>query len=287
MEGMALWSYQQNIDELKQLLMYTSFELEAAKEAKRRNDETEKQLLYLLKETSRERDELREQLQKLLTKLCQTEQPCYVVPNLQSPNVGIPKGITSSNDSDSLSETYNSHLSSYGSPVDSLLDGGSLPEMSNLNIPDSSNIAVQQEYPAPTHIDRASLIIDQIAMKRKLPERGKFLEAVSNAGPLLKNLLVAGPLPQWRNPPPLQAFQIPPVAIKGRSAPPVFQKPVSSSYVSHRDTLNGVTPRCSNPVMNFGGTAIQKKRSVLSSGVGDDFLHGPCPLPALKHQKLQ
>ncbi|XP_068645017.1 uncharacterized protein [Aristolochia californica] len=289
---MAFWSYQQNIDELKQLLMYTSFELEAAKEGKRRDEETEKQLLFLLKETSRERDELREQLQKLLTKLTE---PCNLLPNLQSdcPPVRFSKGITSSTDSDCLSETYNSHHS-YGSPVDSFLDAGSLPEMSNLNMPDSNNIVVrhhpvQQEFPTPTQIDPASLIIDQLAMKRKLPERGKFLEAMSNAGPLLKNLLVAGSLPQWRNPPPLQSFQIPPLSIKGSNADTLTQKPLPSSYASHRDTLNGITPRCSNPVMNFCSTAIssQKKRSILSSGVRDDFFHGPGPLPTLKHQKLQ
>ncbi|XP_068669444.1 uncharacterized protein [Aristolochia californica] len=235
---MAFRSYQQNMDELKQLLMYTSFELEAAKETKRQNEETEKQLLYLLKETSRERDELREQLRKLLTQLCQTE-PCNLLPNLESdsPPVRFSKGITSSTDSDSLSDTYNSHHS-YGSPVDSFLDAGSLPEMSNLNMPDLNNVGVhhqpvQQGFPTPTHIDPASLIIDQLAMKKKLPERGKFLDAVSNAGPLLKNLLVAGPLPQWRNPPPQQSFQIPPVSIKGGSAATLLQKPISSSYLSH------------------------------------------------------
>nr|XP_043634877.1 uncharacterized protein LOC122605977 [Erigeron canadensis] len=44
-----------------------------------------------------------------------------------------------------------------------------------------------------------------------LPENGKFLEAVMKAGPLLQNLLLVGPLPQWHHPPPqLDTYQIPP-----------------------------------------------------------------------------
>lgn len=47
-----------------------------------------------------------------------------------------------------------------------------------------------------------------------LPEKGKLLQAVMKAGPLLQTLLLAGPLPQWRHPPPpLEAVEIPPVAI--------------------------------------------------------------------------
>ncbi|KAI3793791.1 hypothetical protein L1987_36413 [Smallanthus sonchifolius] len=45
---------------------------------------------------------------------------------------------------------------------------------------------------------------------KKFPEKGKFLEAVMKAGPLLQNLLLAGPLPHWRHPPPaLDTYQIP------------------------------------------------------------------------------
>ncbi|KAJ4866543.1 hypothetical protein Rs2_12256 [Raphanus sativus] len=34
-----------------------------------------------------------------------------------------------------------------------------------------------------------------------LPEYGKFLQAVSEAGSLVESLLVTGPVPKWRNPP--------------------------------------------------------------------------------------
>ncbi|KQJ81496.1 hypothetical protein BRADI_5g01120v3 [Brachypodium distachyon] len=35
-----------------------------------------------------------------------------------------------------------------------------------------------------------------------LPEKGRLVEAVVAAGPLLQTLLLAGPLPRWRHPPP-------------------------------------------------------------------------------------
>lgn len=47
---------------------------------------------------------------------------------------------------------------------------------------------------------------------KPLPEKGKLLEAVMEAGPLLHNLLLAGPLPQWQHPPPpLNSIEIPQV----------------------------------------------------------------------------
>ncbi|GER55408.1 hypothetical protein STAS_33059 [Striga asiatica] len=56
---------------------------------------------------------------------------------------------------------------------------------------------------------------------RALPQRGKFLEAVLRAGPLLQTLLVAGPMPRWRNPPQYQMMQLPlPLAVEGLSYRP-------------------------------------------------------------------
>ncbi|XP_073159071.1 uncharacterized protein [Henckelia pumila] len=49
---------------------------------------------------------------------------------------------------------------------------------------------------------------------KSLPQNGKFLQAVMEAGPLLHTLLLAGPLPRWQHPPPqLNSTDIPPVAI--------------------------------------------------------------------------
>ncbi|XP_051212043.1 uncharacterized protein [Lolium perenne] len=42
----------------------------------------------------------------------------------------------------------------------------------------------------------------EMALARRLPEKGRLVEAVVSAGPLLQTLLLAGPLPRWRHPPP-------------------------------------------------------------------------------------
>ncbi|GER29388.1 hypothetical protein STAS_05245 [Striga asiatica] len=49
--------------------------------------------------------------------------------------------------------------------------------------------------------------LDRLIRGRALPQKGKFLDAVLRAGPLLQTLLLAGPLPRWRNPPQYQPHQ--------------------------------------------------------------------------------
>lgn len=67
--------------------------------------------------------------------------------------------------------------------------------------------------------DRGSAIIEDLAKGRPRPEKGKLLQSVMEAGPLLDTLLVAGSLPQWRDPPPMrQDPQVPPVPIRGYTA---------------------------------------------------------------------
>lgn len=52
------------------------------------------------------------------------------------------------------------------------------------------------------HTDHsASVIIDKMVKGKALPQKGKLLRTVTEAGPLLHTLLLA-PLPQWKNPPP-------------------------------------------------------------------------------------
>ena len=50
----------------------------------------------------------------------------------------------------------------------------------------------------------------EMALARRLPEKGRLVEAVVSAGPLLQTLLLAGPLPRWRHPPPAAPADIPP-----------------------------------------------------------------------------
>ncbi|XP_024543539.1 uncharacterized protein LOC112350833 [Selaginella moellendorffii] len=68
-----------------------------------------------------------------------------------------------------------------------------------------------RKFEDPTAVaveDHATTEMNLNLMLRNLPERGKLLQAVMNAGPLLHTLLLAGPLPQWHHPPPgLDSFQ--------------------------------------------------------------------------------
>ncbi|PHT68761.1 hypothetical protein T459_28248 [Capsicum annuum] len=215
MEEMAsLWCYQETTDEMRQKLVYTNLELEKLKvqmsEEMMKNKEYVKQLIQLLKIVSGERDEAKDQLQKLLNKL---DNPLVMKST---------KANSSITESNSLSETYN-YQSHYSSPVESFFDTVSSPEFSNMNMADSNPVAYVNQPLAYDNcliqlapkVDKASLIIDSFVKGKPLPQQGKLLQSVLEAGPLLQTLLVSGQLPQWRNPPQLKPSYIPPVSIKG------------------------------------------------------------------------
>ncbi|XP_015056625.1 uncharacterized protein LOC107002931 [Solanum pennellii] len=50
----------------------------------------------------------------------------------------------------------------------------------------------------PVEVDN---VIESFVKGKSLPQQGKLLQSVVEAGPLLQTLLVSGQLPQWRNPP--------------------------------------------------------------------------------------
>ncbi|KAK3028706.1 hypothetical protein RJ639_038597 [Escallonia herrerae] len=280
------------MDELKQKLLYTTIELESvrmeASEEIRKHEDYMKQLIQFLKIVSQERDEAKGQLQKLLNKIMpfttppELFTPVTQIPAPQSPIVKPAKANSSITESNSLSETYNYHSHS-SSPVDSIFDAVSSPELSNINIADSSNVAfVNQPFVQDYNgnvgtlstsvvpkTDQASLIIDTLLKGKSLPQKGKLLQAVLEAGPLLQNLLVAGPLPRWRNPPPVQAFHIPPVSVKG-DAENVNQKPVANfahiakpvNQQPYAQLSCGSSQMLSTSLLNFGNGPLGGGRLV-------------------------
>ncbi|AEC08160.1 hypothetical protein AtNW77_Chr2g0248291 [Arabidopsis thaliana] len=187
----SIWFYQESMDELRQKLQYSSFELEAVKakanEETKLHQEEVKNLLHLLKLARQERDEAKDQLQKLLT-------------------IKTNSSITESN----------SHGSS---PVDSFFEPVSSSEFSNFNmVPEPINQVKFKNRQQLVNrnlkkIDPVDALMDEIIKGKALPEKGKLLQTVMESGPLLQTLLVAGPLPRWRNPPPLQqSFRVPPIS---------------------------------------------------------------------------
>ncbi|KAL8525603.1 hypothetical protein ACS0TY_015012 [Phlomoides rotata] len=113
-----------------------------------------------------------------------------------------------------------------------------------INRTDSSSNSLSETYnygSPPVDSDEGSLIIESLVKGRVLPQKGTFLKAVIEAGPLLQTLLVAGPLPRWRNPPQLQPFQIPPVSIH-KPAPSISF--FSSAVVGNNNNNNNNNNDC-------------------------------------------
>ena len=105
-------------------------------------------------------------------------------------------------------------------------------------------------------INPADAVIENFVKGKVLPQRGNLLQAVMETGPLLQTLLLAGPLPRWRNPPPLQPFKMLPVSTINYNAAAnasfLAQKPLASpSYIESR---RGSSESCSS-MLNFSSGA--------------------------------
>ncbi|XP_076911360.1 uncharacterized protein LOC143569287 [Bidens hawaiensis] len=50
--------------------------------------------------------------------------------------------------------------------------------------------------------DNFIIKLDKTVLAKRLPDKGKFLQAVMDAGPLLQTLLFVGQLPRWQHAPP-------------------------------------------------------------------------------------
>lgn len=183
--------FEQSTEELKHKLLQTTIELETlrstAKEEMRKKEESINKLIQLVKLTTKERDETKDQLSALLSFLQSKKQQQAAVVN---------SGLTES-DSQSDTQTRISHLSHVSSPVESFYHA----ESSNITTAATFSTGTGTGTAAATKFDYGSVIIDELAKKRPLPEKGMLMRAVMNAGPLLQTIMVAGPLPRWRNPP--------------------------------------------------------------------------------------
>ncbi|XP_008798556.2 uncharacterized protein LOC103713413 [Phoenix dactylifera] len=228
----SVWtSHHERTGELLHKLLRATWELEAlqssVEEERREREEHINQLIQILKATTQERDEAREQLQVLLNKISEPNLPelVHALSHLQpqSPQIWQARGNSIVMESESLSEAPNHH--SYGSSpaesfsvtsmhgADSCAMGLPRPPLF-LSENDRSSSMVISPGAGAARYDRADAIIDAMSAKKPLPEKGKLLETMLKLGPTLETLMVAGSLPHWRNPPPLQSIQVPPVTIK-------------------------------------------------------------------------
>lgn len=206
---------EQGIDELKHSLLYTTLELEAtilsAREELARKDDELVHLKSLLTRITRERDEAIAKCQRLvLEKLLLQEQ------HLQQKHIepaaaaaALSSGTTSNEDIEPRRGS-----DSYAGLSSSDCDENVIAS------PTGKDPAVLLPLQPASSTPALADVTDRIVPKKPLPEKGKFLQAVMEAGPLLKTLLLAGPLPQWQHPPPqLSSIDIPPVTISSSPRP--------------------------------------------------------------------
>ncbi|XP_040379662.1 uncharacterized protein LOC121054304 [Oryza brachyantha] len=107
-----------------------------------------------------------------------------------------------------------------------------------------------------------------MALARRLPEKGRLVEAVVSAGPLLQTLLLAGPLPRWRHPPPAAPADIPPFN-PGRPSPSRADAEPSGG----NNSFSSASATSSSPESNC-------------SGGGGGGGHAPLMSPALPYHMI-
>ncbi|GAV67651.1 DUF1635 domain-containing protein [Cephalotus follicularis] len=219
---------EEGIKELRHSVLYTTLELEttilSAKEEINKKEFEMIHLRDLLSKTIKERDEAKAQCQKLLLdkhmlqqllKQNQHQQQLQQYQQETGPLLGSP---TSSEDESKVS--------------DSKKHGSSSDSKKNIIASLGVNPIPQQPLPTPLPLQQS---VPEAALKlatgRPLPEKGKLLLAVKEAGPLLQTLLLAGPLPQWQHPPRLDFIEIPPVTISSPRHRLIHQESLNSSSI--------------------------------------------------------
>ncbi|KAI4382691.1 hypothetical protein MLD38_008625 [Melastoma candidum] len=104
----------------------------------------------------------------------------------------------------------------------------------------SPDCETQSRSPTPQMLGEVDF--EGLAAEMPLPEKGKLLQAVVDAGPILQTLMLAGPLPQWQHPPShIDSAQIPLVTVipnkRGLKSYPNGRTSASPKEQVHGDNL--------------------------------------------------
>lgn len=218
----------QSIVEIKHRLLCTKLELiatrmEANTEIKK-YEETINRLFKLLKRVCQERDEARDQLQFLLRNFQPTTsaetistipqsvhpKPPIVLQNKTKPSMKNTKVVSDMSSKAFSNCSFDLSLASpQSNEKHSSMESCHTrkAESSNLALPNQPNyqdkhgtIKADIGSSRDNMVDSASLVIDKLACGKPLPQKGRLLQTVTEARPLLQALLLA-PIPQWQNPP--------------------------------------------------------------------------------------
>ncbi|CAK9233529.1 unnamed protein product, partial [Sphagnum troendelagicum] len=199
------------LEEMRHLLMCATLELDSARAVASAevelHDAQVRHLQELLAAAQRERDEAREQYLGL--------QGCLS----RSPSTNAGRGTAGSTTLGRRSRDHQSQQQQQQLP-NSGLSGVMSPAASTVHQEvqqqqqqrSGAPASVQQLLPCK-HVLPEPPEADLQVMLSSLPEKGKLMQAVMDAGPLLQTLLMASSspqLPQWRHPPPgLESLQLP------------------------------------------------------------------------------
>ncbi|RRT70238.1 hypothetical protein B296_00026999 [Ensete ventricosum] len=284
---------EQSTEGLEHELLCVTLELESlranAKEEIRRREEDINQLIQRIELITHERDAARDQLQLLLDKITQanTGELSPMLPGSLQPDssqmrqTGATSNIT---ESDSLSgtRTHNSH---------SIV---AFPESPSVKTANTCNMLTVQQRSSPANnstADRASVTINSLATNKPLPQKGKLLQAVFEAGPTLQTLLLAGSLPRWRNPPPPpppQPFQGPTPGVQAQTGSLLTPKTVPNPNSSARSSPNLINHEKSDgasivyvqATLNSQGDAMKRQPPTSPCFISHDSMN-------MKRQKTQ
>ncbi|KAL5135246.1 Serine/threonine-protein kinase AFC1 [Glycine soja] len=206
-------------EDINHRLVCAKLELIAAKmeaNAKiKKYEETVKHLYKLLKKVCQERDEARDQLQLIRNFQASTPaETSSTVPQVDHHaclQYKTKPSLNSTKVSYSSSKVFSNHPCDLS--LSSLLPNEKhsstrIAEPSNLTLPKQPNhmkadIGASRDN-NNNMVDGASLVFDKLVCGKPLPQKGRLLQSVTEAGPLLQTLLVA-PAPQWQNPPSLSS----------------------------------------------------------------------------------
>ncbi|QCD97850.1 hypothetical protein DEO72_LG6g2563 [Vigna unguiculata] len=168
-------------------------------------EETVKHLYKLLKKVCQERDEARDQLQLLIRNL-QASTPVETVSNIAQ----VDQSCLQNKTKPSLNNTKVSYSSSKV-----LSDHSCDLSLSNLRSEEkhlSTSLMSQTRIVEPDNLTLSNNMetdmVDNPVCGKPLPQKGRLLQSVTKAGPLLHTLLV-DPVPHWKNPPTLCSLTLP------------------------------------------------------------------------------
>ncbi|GLT35145.1 hypothetical protein SLA2020_096230 [Shorea laevis] len=203
-------------------ILCSSYVLESSRNELEMHQDRIKQLYKLLLDAYQERDEARQQWQKSeeeISELRKLLNHCMPISSAETDhNPKVTEPIL-----DYIVEANNnqSYVFSPSTPADCISDVANSPAMSNASLSESSNLKMPNgqgscglvwkekgtTWSKDLMLDHASMVIDNLVKGRPLPEKGKLVQAVVAAEPLLQTLILAGRLPRWRNPPTMSSMR--------------------------------------------------------------------------------